>query len=262
MKQNIKTMENLSLIINETKDQKIVCFDIEATGLNTDTDRIIELSMVIIENQSIEVKTRRFKPLIPISPEATEVHGITNEDLKDCITFDKVAKSISKIMDGATLAGYNLIRFDIPILASEFERIGIDHSLYESKILDGFTCFRKQHPRDLNAAYQIYCGKDLENAHSAEADTLATIEIIQEQIKSVGGVDQLAEYCKDPTMVDFAGKLKRDKDGYMVYNIGKSRGMRVEDDPSLAVWMLEREFPSNTKKHLVQELERIGYLYY
>ena len=158
----------------------ILFFDIESTGLNVATDRIVEICAVKIHpNGDQEIKTRRINPTIPISPEAQAVHGISDEDVKDCPTFKQIAKSLAQWMSGCDIAGYNSTKFDIPLLAEEFLRAEVpDFDFRKRKLIDVQTIFHKMEQRTLSAAYKFYCQKDLENAHSAEADTLATYEIL------------------------------------------------------------------------------------
>ena len=153
----------------------IIFFDIESTGLNVATDRIVEISMVkVMPDGSTEVKTRRINPTIHISEESTRIHGIHDEDVKDCPTFNQIAKSLAKWMEGCDIAGYNSNKFDIPVLYEEFLRAGVDFDFRKRKLVDVQNIFHKMEQRTLSAAYKFYCHKDLNNAHSAEADTMAT----------------------------------------------------------------------------------------
>ena len=160
----------------------IIFFDIESTGLNVATDRIVEISMVkVMPDGTTEVKTRRLNPTIHISEESTKIHGIHDEDVKDCPTFNQIAKSLAKWMEGCDIAGYNSNKFDIPVLYEEFLRAGVDFDFRKRKLVDVQNIFHKMEQRTLSAAYKFYCHKDLNNAHSAEADTMATYEILQAQ---------------------------------------------------------------------------------
>lgn len=169
----------------------IIFFDIESTGLNVATDRIVEISMVkVMPDGSTEVKTRRINPTIHISEEASRIHHIHDEDVKDCPTFSQIAKSLARWMEGCDIAGYNSNKFDIPVLYEEFLRAGVDFDFRKRKLVDVQNIFHKMEQRTLSAAYKFYCHKDLENAHSAEADTVATYEILQAQL------DKYSDTCR------------------------------------------------------------------
>ena len=187
----------------------IVFFDIESTGLNVATDRIVEISIVKINpDGSEEIKTRRINPTIPISPEAQKVHGISDEDVKNEPTFAQIAKSLAKWMEGCDIAGYNSMKFDIPLLSEEFLRADVDFDFRKRKLVDVQNIFHKMEQRTLTAAYKFYCQKDLENAHSAEADTLATYEILKAQLDKYpdlqNDVKFLAEFSTKSKFVDYA----------------------------------------------------------
>lgn len=253
----------------------IVFFDIESTGLNIVTDRIIEISIVKINiNNSKEVKTYRINPQIPISPEASSITGIKNEDVANCPVFKQVGKEIVKILEGCDIAGYNCLKFDIPILSEEFARNDIDFDFKKRKIIDVQNIFYKMEPRTLSAAYSFYCGKSLENAHSAEADTLATYEVLKAQLdmykdieietKDAGkivpienNVEKLSAFSVGTrNYADFLGQLIYDKEGFEVFNFGKYKGQRVidvfEKDLGYYGWILNSEFPEYTKKILTR----------
>jgi len=161
----------------------LVFFDLETTGINIVSDRIVEISYLKVHpNGDEESRTRRINPEMPIPPQATEVHGITDEDVKDAPTFKSIAKSLASQIEGCDLAGYNSNRFDIPLLAEEFLRAEVDIDLMKRKFVDVQTIFHKKEQRTLEAAYRFYCDRNLENAHTAEADTKATYEILQAQL--------------------------------------------------------------------------------
>ena len=211
----------------------IIFFDIESTGLNVATDRIVEISMVkVMPDGSTEVKTRRINPTIHISEESTRIHGIHDEDVKDCPTFNQIAKSLAKWMEGCDIAGYNSNKFDIPVLYEEFLRAGVDFDFRKRKLVDVQNIFHKMEQRTLSAAYKFYCHKDLNNAHSAEADTMATYEILQAQLDKYNDQD------------------------VPVFNFGKHKGKPVEEvlkkEPSYYSWMMNGDFTLDTKKVLTE----------
>ena len=241
----------------------ILFFDIESTGLNIATDRIVEISVVKVHpDGEVETKTRRINPTIPISPEAQAVHGISDEDVKDCPTFKQVAKSLAQWMSGCDIAGYNSTKFDIPLLAEEFLRADVaDFDFRKRKLVDVQTIFHKMEQRTLSAAYKFYCGKTLENAHSAEADTLATYEILMAQLDKYPDVLQndvefLSQYSSFSRNVDYAGRMVYDEAGREVFNFGRYKGMLVADvlqrDPGYYGWMMNGDFPLNTKQKLTE----------
>lgn len=239
----------------------IVFFDIESTGLNVATDRIVEISIVKINpDGSEEIKTRRINPTIPISPEAQKVHGISDEDVKNEPTFAQIAKSLAKWMEGCDIAGYNSMKFDIPLLSEEFLRADVDFDFRKRKLVDVQNIFHKMEQRTLTAAYKFYCQKDLENAHSAEADTLATYEILKAQLDKYpdlqNDVKFLAEFSTKSKFVDYAGRIVYNEKDVPVFNFGKHKGRAVTDvlkaEPSYYNWMMNGDFTRDTKKVLTE----------
>ena len=197
----------------------LVFFDLETTGINIVKDRIVEISFVKVHpNGKEECKTRRINPEMPIPPESTAIHGITDEDVKDCPTFKEIAKSLAAQIEGCDLAGYNSNRFDIPLLVEEFLRAGVDIDLNKRKFVDVQTIFHKMEQRTLSAAYKFYCDKSLENAHTAEADTMATYEILKAQLDRYpddlqNDIEFLSKYSSFTNNVDFAGRMVYNEDG-------------------------------------------------
>ena len=244
----------------------IVFFDLETTGINIVKDRIVEISFVKVHpNGKEESKTRRINPEMPIPPESTAIHGITDEDVKDCPTFKEIAKSLAAQIEGCDLAGYNSNRFDIPLLAEEFLRAGVDIDLNKRKFVDVQTIFHKMEQRTLSAAYKFYCDKSLENAHTAEADTMATYEILKAQLDRYpddlqNDIDFLSKYSSFTNNVDFAGRMIYNEDGKEVINFGKYKGKLVEEvlktDTGYYSWIMNGDFPLNTKKILTEILLR------
>ena len=239
----------------------LVFFDLETTGIDIAKDRIVEISMVkVMPNGEEIVKTRRINPGMPSPPESTAIHGITDEDVKDCPKFKEIAKSLAAQIEGCDLAGFNSNRFDIPMLAEEFLRAGVDVDLNRRKFIDVQTIFHKMEQRNLTAAYKFYCNKDLTNAHSAEADTMATYEVLKAQLDRYpeleNDVNFLSKYSSFTNNVDFAGRMVYNEKGQEVINFGKYKGRLVEEvlksDPSYYAWIMNGDFPLNTKKMLTE----------
>ncbi len=240
----------------------LLVFDIESTGLNVATDRIVEISALkIMPNGDQELKTRRINPTIPISPEAQEIHGISNEDVADCPTFKEVAKSLAQWMNGCDFSGFNAVKFDIPLLAEEMLRAGVQFDFRKRKVIDVQNIFHKLEQRTLSAAYKFYCDKTLENAHSAEADTIATFEILEAQIERYSDVLEndvrfLADFSTKFKTADYAGRIALDDTGTPIINFGKHKGKKVEDvfsqDPGYYSWMMNGQFTLDTKQVLTE----------
>ena len=239
----------------------LVFFDLETTGIDIVHDRIVEISMVkVMPNGDEIVKTRRINPGMPIPPESTAIHGITDDDVKDCPSFKEIAKSLAAQIEGCDLAGFNSNRFDIPMLAGEFLRAGVDVNLGRRKFVDVQTIFHKKEQRNLTAAYKFYCQKDLENAHSAEADTMATYEVLKAQLDRYPDLENdinfLSQYSSFNKNVDFAGRMVYNEQGKEVINFGKYKGRLVEEvlknDPGYYGWMMNGDFPLNTKQMLTE----------
>lgn len=237
----------------------IIFFDLETTGINVAVDRIVELSYLKIDLNGNELsRTIRVNPGIPIPKKASEIHGITDADVKDSPPFSEIAKTIAQEFEGCDLAGYNSVRFDIPLLAEEFLRAGVDLDLSKRKFVDVQVIFMKMEPRTLSAALKFYCGKELTDAHSAEADTRATYEILQSQLDRYSNLQNdiawLAEFSAHNRNVDFAGRIILDEKDIEVFNFGKYKGRAVADvlvkDPGYYGWMMQGDFPLYTKKVL------------
>ena len=241
----------------------MVFFDLETTGTNIATDRIVEISVVKVMPDGEEItRTRRINPEMPIPAEATAVHHITDEDVKDCPTFRQVAKSLCEFMMGCDFCGFNSNRFDLPLLAEELIRAGVDvNFLRKAKYVDVQNIFHKKEERTLVAAYRFYCGKELEAAHSANADTMATYEVLCSQLDRYSdlenSVDFLSEFSSRGKTADFAGRIGYNDEGEEVFTFGKYKGCTVKEvfttkDPGYYAWIQERDFPSYTKHILTQ----------
>ena len=254
----------------------LLFFDIESTGLNVASDRIVEISIVKVspgapgEPNKVEVKTRRINPTIPIPPEAQAIHGISDDDVKDCPTFRQIAKSLARFMEGCDVAGYNSLKYDIPLLAEEFARaknegVNVEFDFRKRKLIDVQNIFHKKEQRTLKAAYKFYCGQNLDNAHSAEADTMATYEVLEAQLDRYADdkdeplqndVDYLAKYSCQSRFVDFAGRITLNDKDVPVFNFGKHKGKPVVEvlkkEPSYYSWMMDGDFTLDTKQQLTK----------
>ncbi|MGB0932904.1 MAG: exonuclease domain-containing protein [Lishizhenia sp.] len=261
--------------LNITKP--IAFFDLETTGVNVTSDRIVEICVIKVNPDGKEEKlTVRINPQMEIPKESSEVHGIYNKDIEDCPTFAQKAKDIAVFIGDADLAGYNSNKFDVPVLAEEFLRaekeLGekINFNMSDRKFVDVQNIFHKMEQRTLVAAYKFYCEKDLTNAHSAEADVLATYEVLKAQVEKYSeienDVDFLAEFSRQGnSKADFAGRLAFDENEKICYNFGKHKGKTVEQvaktEPGYYGWMMNSDFPLYTKKVLKEEIDRIKALH-
>lgn len=234
-------------------------FDLETTGLNIASDRIVEISIIkLMPNGDKEIKTKLINPTIPISKESEGIHGITDNKVKDKATFKEVASELNDFIKGCDLAGYNSNRFDIPLIAEEFLRAGIDFDVKSRNLIDVQNIFHKMEQRTLVAAYKFYCSKDLTEAHSAEADTTATYEILEAQIAKYadlkGDTDFLSEFSQMTKNVDLLGRFVYNEDNIAVFNFGKHKGKAVTEvlkkEPGYFSWMMNGDFPLYTKKVL------------
>lgn len=237
----------------------IVFFDLETTGTDVAKDRIVEISILKLHpDGKKEIKTRRVNPERPIPSETTAIHGISDEDVKDEPTFAALAKSLAQFIGNSDLAGYNSNKFDVPLLVEEFLRVDVDFDLESRKLVDVQNIFHKMEQRTLVAAYKFYCGKDLVDAHSAEADIKATYEVLESQIERYeeleNNIDFLSEFSKRNNTVDLMGRIVFNEENVEVFNFGKHKGKAVseilEKDPSYYNWMMKGDFPLYTKKVL------------
>lgn len=247
----------------------LVFFDLETTGTNINLDRIVEFSYLkIYPNGNEESKTLRINPEMHIPESATAVHGIHDEDVADCPTFKEVAANIARSIEGCDLAGFNSNRFDIPVLAEEFLRAGVDIDMSRRKFIDVQVIYHKLEQRTLSAAYKFYCGKNLEDAHTAEADTRATYEVLKAQLDRYpdelqNDIAFLSNYSSFTRNVDFAGRIIYDENGVETFNFGKYKGLAVKEvlhrDPGYYSWILQGDFTLNTKQMLTKiRLKEMG----
>jgi len=237
----------------------IIFFDLETTGINVASDRIVEISYLKVDlNGNESSRTLRVNPGRPIPQEASNIHGISDDDVKDSPGFNEVGKTIARDFEGCDLAGYNSVKFDIPLLAEEFLRAGIEIDLMRRKFVDVQIIFMKMEQRTLAAASKFFLGKELKDAHSAEADTMATYEILQAQLERYSNLENdigmLAEFSAHNRNVDFAGRIIYNDEDVEVFNFGKHKGKPVADvlanDPGYYGWMMKGDFPLYTKKVL------------
>tara|TARA_Y100001949_G_scaffold155199_1_gene143273 strand:- start:50 stop:853 length:804 start_codon:yes stop_codon:yes gene_type:complete len=251
----------------------LVVFDLETTGTNISQDRIVEMALLkVMPDGTIEEKCRKINPTIPIPLETSLIHGIYDEDVKDEATFKQVGKSLATWLEGCDLAGFNILKFDVPMLVEEFLRANVDFDVDNRKLVDAQKIFHLMEKRNLSAAYKFYCGKTLENAHSALADTQATYEVLVSQIDKYNGetvqnllgedigviendMGKLHELTNQK-MVDLAGRIVYNADDVEVFNFGKHRGKPVSEvlqrEPSFYDWMMKGDFPLDTKRKLTQ----------
>lgn len=240
----------------------IIFFDLETTGLDIAKDRIVELCYIRVEpNGNEEARSMRINPEMHIPEVASSVHGITDDDVKDCPMFADVAPQLAATFEGCDLAGFNSNRFDLPLLAEEFMKAGVNIDLSHVQAIDVQNIYHKLEKRTLAAAYKFYCGRDLENAHSALADTQATYEVLQAQLDHYpndlqNDVDFLAEFSRMNRNIDFAGRFVYDESGKELINFGKYKGKAIKDvlsrDPGYYSWIMQGDFTLNTKQVLTK----------
>lgn len=240
----------------------LVFFDLETTGTNINSDRIVEICYLkVYPNGNEESKSMRINPEMHIPEASSAIHGIYDSDVADCPTFKDVAKKIAADIEGCDLAGFNSNRFDIPVLAEEFLRAGVDVDLMKRKFVDVQVIYHKLEQRTLSAAYKFYCGKNLEDAHTAEADTRATYEVLKAQLDHYPDVLEndiafLSEYSCHNKNVDFAGRIVYNEQGVEVFNFGKYKGMSVAEvlkrDLGYYGWIMQGDFTLNTKNVLTK----------
>jgi len=242
----------------------LAIIDLETTGVNLSTDRIVEIAIVkALPDGTKQIKRKLLNPEIPISAISREMHGITNEMVKDAPTFKQVANEIKQFLDNCDLAGYNSNRFDIPLLAEEFLRVGLEFDFNNRQLVDVQKIFHMMEQRTLSAAYKFYCNKNLEGAHGAEVDASATWEILQAQIEKYPqlgtSIETIITCIGDDCIVDFARRMVMEN-GVEIFNFGKHKGRSVADvlraEPQYYDWMMKGDFPMHTKAKLTEILNR------
>lgn len=234
----------------------IVFFDLETTGIDVTNDHIVEISIIKVMPSGEEIeKTRRINPGVKIPPEATAVHHITDEDVADAPTFKQIARSLANELTGCDIAGFNSNKFDIPMLDQEFQRAGVKFDFSKARLIDVQTIFHKKEQRTLVAAYRFYCGKELDGAHSANADTRATYEVLMAQLDKYddlpNDMEELSKFSNLNRNVDFMSRLIYNDNNEEVINFGKYKGKLatevLQKDPSYYDWIMKGDFAQNTK---------------
>lgn len=235
--------------------------DIEATGTNVSSDRIVEIAIIkTMADGSRTTKRKLINPQIPIPQVCIDLHGITNEMVKDAPVFKQVAQELKQVLDGCDLACYNAYRLDIPLLMEEFIRADVDFDMKSRKVVDVQKIFYQMEQRTLSAAYKFYCQKPLEGAHGAEADATATLEILYAQLERYpqlgNNIDTILKTIGEEPIIDFARRFAIDEKGIEIFNFGKHKGKPVADvlkaEPQYYDWMMKGEFPRNTKQKLTE----------
>lgn len=238
--------------------------DLETTGINLAADRIIEIAIVkLMPDGTRVVKRKLVNPQMPIPQSSTDIHGITDEMVKDAPTFKQVANEIRQFIDNCDLAGYNSSRFDFPLLAEEFLKAGLNFDITDKNLLDVQKVYHMMEPRTLSAAYRFYCDKQLDNAHSAEVDAQATLEVLEAQVEKYeqlgNSVDSILKFTGKEEIVDFARRFVMEN-GIEVVNFGKHKGRPLVDvlksEPQYYDWMMKGEFPLHTKQKLTEIFNR------
>jgi len=243
----------------------IAFFDLETTGVNAAKDRIVEIAVVKVNPDGSRTSfIRKVNPQMPIPKESSEIHGIYEEDIKDAPTFNQIAHDLKQFLHNSDIGGYNSNRFDIPVLVEEFLRAGINIDFKDRKFIDVQQVFFKMEARTLSAAYSFYCNQELINAHSAEADVLATIAVLEAQLDKYetleNDIHALHTFTGGDEFVDYARRLAL-KDGVPIFNFGKYKGQKVEDvfkkEPQYYDWMMQADFPLHTKQCISEILNKM-----
>jgi DNA polymerase-3 subunit epsilon len=249
-------------------NRSIVFFDLETTGLNISRDKIVEIGIIKVDPDQKETSyVKRINPEIPIPAESEAIHGISNEDVKDCPTFKDVAEEIRDFIGDSDLAGYNSNKFDVPFLVEQFIKYEIEFSMKNRKLIDVQTIFHKMEQRTLVAALKFYCNEDLTNAHSAEADALATYNVLKAQLEKYDQVENDISFLEEFSQtgkhkkIDFVGRLALNENQEVIYNFGKHNGKTIkevfESEPGYHRWIIDNEFPLYTKKILKDETDKL-----
>ncbi|MBI5471754.1 MAG: 3'-5' exonuclease [Ignavibacteriae bacterium] len=234
-------------------DRPLVFFDLETTGTDFVSDRVVQISVMKVHpDESEETRTRLINPGIPIPKAASDIHGITDDDVRDQPPFRTVAKGLVEFLSRSDIAGYNSNGFDIPFLVEEFARCGIEFPHPDARLIDVCTIFKRKEERTLSAAYKFYCDKIHEHAHDAEADVRVTFEVFKGQLDrypdlGCASMKELHDFCARDNIVDYARKLSLNEAGEIVFNFGKHKGAPVLGQLDYARWMVENDFPEGTK---------------
>lgn len=248
------------IAMNLNITRPLIVLDVETTGINIATDRIVEIALVkVFPDGKQQIKRKILNPQIAISAESTAIHGITNEMVKDAPSFKDVANELKQFMENTDFVGYNSNSFDIPILLEEFYRAGLDYNIDDKKMVDVQKIFHKMHPRDLTAAYKLYCKKDLEGAHGAEADAKATFEVLDSQViahpELGNSVETIIAFLGEKPIVDISRRIVL-KDAIETFNFGKYKGKPVAEvfktEPQYYDWMMKSDFSVHTKRKITE----------
>lgn len=236
-------------------ERDIVFFDLETTGVDIAKDRIVQIATLkrFADGKPEEVKNLLINPEMPIPKEASDIHGVTDEMVKDCPPFKQYAMAIWEYMEGCDLGGYNHIKFDVPLLVEEFLRAGLTPDFSNVTMIDGFVAYRKMTPRDLTSCYETLTGKEMKGAHDAEADIKATVEVIDFIQENASDSEELFEI--ESEVVDYAGKFGKNEGGEIIYMFGKDKGKVVNKFDSFLGWMLKNDFTMDTK-NWVRKLQK------
>ncbi len=248
-------------------EKPLVFFDLETTGVDVKKDRIVELSVVkIMPDGTKDIKTKLINPEMPIPKEASDIHGITDDKVQNEPNFAKYAKSFNQFLEGCDLGGYNIVQFDVPLLKNEFARVGIEFSLEGRRFIDSFKIFCDKFPRTLSGAYKYYCNKELgEDAHSAEADTIASLDVFEKQLElydDLGDFDKIHELStkKNEKWIDESGKFHW-SGNTPIMGFGKHRGKALKEiaikEPGFLKWIIKNDFPDDAKKIAIDALQGI-----
>ena len=242
----------------------LAVIDLETTGVNLTIDRIVEIAIVKVQPDGNRIVKRKLvNPLMPIPKASSDVHGITDDMVKDAPSFKQIANEICQFLDHCDMAGYNSNRFDLPLLVEEFLRAGLEFDMSNRHLLDVQKLYHMMEPRNLSAAYKFYCDKNLENAHSAEVDAIATFEVLESQLQrypQVGStVESVIKFTGQEQIVDFARRFVMEN-GIEIFNFGKHKGRAVTEvlkaEPQYYDWMMKGDFPMHTKQKLTEILNR------
>ena len=244
------------MLKNIALERPLAVIDLETTGTDPKIDRIVEVSVLkLAPGGEADHRTRRVNPGVPIPPEATAVHGISDDDVADMPTFRAIAPGLARYLDGCDLGGFNILKYDLRLLAAEYNRVGVAFPVAGRKVIDACHIFHQREPRDLTAAYRFYCGSEHEGAHGAAADVLATLAILDAQVARYDDlprtIDGLHEHCNDPKALDLSGMFGRDEEGTIVFIKGQVQGPVAgghrRTKPDYLEWMQREDFFDDTK---------------
>ena len=253
------------MLKNIVLERPLAVLDLETTGVDTKVDRIVEVSVLkLVPGGGHDHRTRRVNPGVAIPAEATAIHGISDDDVAEMPSFRAIAPGLARYLDGCALCGFNILKYDLRLLAAEYNRVGVGFAVAGRKVIDACHLFHKREPRDLTAAYRFYCGKDHEGAHGASADVLATLAILDAQVGRYEDlprtVDGLHEHCTDPKALDMSGMFGTCDEGTVVFIMGKYKGRSLDDiartKPDYLAWMIGADYFDDTKSLVAAALRQ------